>query len=1054
LQIDGYDAIRNGRTVYVNAANVVDKNNDGLPDFLNTNIFIISFNQDAQDATFDAFGQLLKNLKFNANLPNSGICNKTTAINCLNDRECPSGEYCESQKAKVIRDVKRLADLAEIKIKLDNYKQQNGVYPNLKSGTYLANKSLSTWPSWQQNLSKELGTALPVDPINQLGECPGYDSATCWNEVNKKFATDLSKLILPTGSHIYLYSGDNQGKTASYCVQIESGYKNIENFNCFEDKKNNNPPVVKGINLTGQPKQVFSGYVSIYDLDGDPIKTTIDLISPSPDDWLKNGWQWENGLNKFSIISSTGSGQKKIYAPKTGDKRPAGYYKIKLTLDDGQKEKNSIYTQTYDVIINPFPANLNKAKKTITIGQSDTIYMDGLDSNSDPITELFFDNASYNNTALSRTELADNGFVLSGNSLKENFNPTQRTGVYTVNVYSQNLNTATERVESSFTCDIANNPPAFQELTATFSNNTTKKCVSGKCLISIDNSEPATVKIKGFDQDGHKLTYSLIDNFNNKLTINSTTGIISGFEKLNSQQLTEQTFNISTKISDEYCENSSEAECSIIYSFDLLVKGYCSITDPKSTLQATASQTFTIRKTGDVLNTGINLNDCLMVGTSSADIKFIGQAHNQVIALVSDLSKSMDTNVIFDNVSESAISRLKKALAANETGFLDKIYNIISNWPTEYSIKIGLIAYNKTIVSYQNLVNLALPGSLANLKNIINSYSTDYQTNTLAALNKAEEMLKPITDPNTKKVVILMSDGIPGIDGYSSFTPQCVKGTCDCGGTYPDCFSCCQKDYCLWYLPADSADCKYYELEKTCAHNTQYYCCNGKNRCCDNYCPCGGTYPYCNNCPVTTQPHSSYNEKTDWERFFSGLFKIKSAQAITTQNKCVWKDCGTLYPDFKCGNDEWENCFGNYKINCDLSDDVNIEASALKNLGTSIYTIYYDTSGTSTPKQQMCDWSSNNGTNCNNNEYAFSGSDIDAMINKVLGRVITKPKNVKVGSYNIIDSAPASLVSNVIGAEIGGLTCGAIEPTITYLDDGYLEFSNLKINYCPAKLHP
>ncbi|MBA3047849.1 hypothetical protein KKC83_03220, partial [Patescibacteria group bacterium] len=44
LIVDGYEAVRDGRTVYVNAANIADNN-------LYVNIYLISYNQDPEQAT-------------------------------------------------------------------------------------------------------------------------------------------------------------------------------------------------------------------------------------------------------------------------------------------------------------------------------------------------------------------------------------------------------------------------------------------------------------------------------------------------------------------------------------------------------------------------------------------------------------------------------------------------------------------------------------------------------------------------------------------------------------------------------------------------------------------------------------------------------------------------------------------------------------------------------------------------------------------------------------------------------------------------------------------
>lgn len=174
LLVDGYEAVRDGRTVYVGAANISGS------DFY-TNIYIISYNQDAENATIDIFGQLLSRWKFNIN-----------------------PEIGNEQKRKIIRDVKRLADLQDMKLALANYKKD--VFPRLKSGSYMAGASTSKWPSWQATLGKELGITMPHDPIDKLGSCPaGYDEKTCWNEADKKFYFDDFDSAEPSISKFPVY---------------------------------------------------------------------------------------------------------------------------------------------------------------------------------------------------------------------------------------------------------------------------------------------------------------------------------------------------------------------------------------------------------------------------------------------------------------------------------------------------------------------------------------------------------------------------------------------------------------------------------------------------------------------------------------------------------------------------------------------------------------------------------------------------------------------------------------------------------------------------------
>ncbi|GEM_PF-1514570 len=161
LTVDGYDAVRDGRTVYVNAANLDDNGN------FFTNIYIISYNQQAENQTMDIFGQMLSHWKFNAGLNTAQI-----------------------SKQALINDTRRLADLAYMNELLERYKlKHGGSYPDLKSGSYVAGASTSKWPSWQGELGKALGATLPLDPLNSLGDCTGYDQekATCWNTQTKSF---------------------------------------------------------------------------------------------------------------------------------------------------------------------------------------------------------------------------------------------------------------------------------------------------------------------------------------------------------------------------------------------------------------------------------------------------------------------------------------------------------------------------------------------------------------------------------------------------------------------------------------------------------------------------------------------------------------------------------------------------------------------------------------------------------------------------------------------------------------------------------------------------
>lgn len=203
ILVDGYGGVRDGRTVYVNVSNITAGGQ------LYTNIYLISYNQSAEKETRDIFGNILSHWKFNSNTNAPGFC-RDSSLRCLSDNDCPN-DYCDSIKARVVRDTKRLEDSAVVQAYLSQ------ATPSLAAGTYLPNKTISTWPSWQNSFGSSLGVNLPVDPVNQMGSCPGFDEVTCWNDDSNLFATTWPDLA--TGSLVYTYDSS----TDIFCVTLESG---------------------------------------------------------------------------------------------------------------------------------------------------------------------------------------------------------------------------------------------------------------------------------------------------------------------------------------------------------------------------------------------------------------------------------------------------------------------------------------------------------------------------------------------------------------------------------------------------------------------------------------------------------------------------------------------------------------------------------------------------------------------------------------------------------------------------------------------------------------
>lgn len=214
LLVDGYEAVRDGRSVYVDVGNISGNS-------LYTNIYLISYNQAAAVATVDIFSEILSHWQFNTNLSGTGHCRNGKGL-CIYDTDCLLDDFCDSLKSRVARDTRRLSDLSEINKTLTDFQQRNGYFPKLQSGSYLPGRTISVWPSWQGTLAKELVTGLTVDPINKIGPCPGYNTTTCWDEGTKRFFDNWPKL--PDNSLVYMYFTDAVGSKSNLCVNYESGF--------------------------------------------------------------------------------------------------------------------------------------------------------------------------------------------------------------------------------------------------------------------------------------------------------------------------------------------------------------------------------------------------------------------------------------------------------------------------------------------------------------------------------------------------------------------------------------------------------------------------------------------------------------------------------------------------------------------------------------------------------------------------------------------------------------------------------------------------------------
>lgn len=358
IEVDGYEAVRDGRTVYVNAGNVIGS-------VLYTNIYLLSFNQEAEDATVDIVSQILSRWKFNTNYIITSNCSVTTATACLYSRECPAGEYCLSSKAKMIRDTRRLSDLAEIKLLLEDYMLSKGSYPAFSAGSYIANHSVSVWPSWQKLFAQFLGKELPVDPINKLGACGDarFESTTCWDNTAQQFADgnpSNSVFDLPANSYAYVYTASPDGLSYKLFGKLEEGYgaatTDADISGGGSDLSTaDSAPMFTGDILAGKTGERFNGYISVR--DSNPTARLTVTINTGGTTWT--GWSAAPRIEPVPSVPN----QRRIVADAAG---LTGNYSFTATLNNGLGLPTSITTKTFTIRITNDPPSIGVYDFTYT----------------------------------------------------------------------------------------------------------------------------------------------------------------------------------------------------------------------------------------------------------------------------------------------------------------------------------------------------------------------------------------------------------------------------------------------------------------------------------------------------------------------------------------------------------------------------------------------------------------------------------------------------------------------------------------------------------------
>ncbi|XOU93978.1 MAG: Ig-like domain-containing protein [Candidatus Kerfeldbacteria bacterium] len=193
IVVDGYNAIRSGRTVYVAAWNISGTGFDGaaqVGDALYPQLYLISYNEGASAETLSIYNALLANWKFT-----------------INDTD--------TNKEKMHRDMKRVSDLNDIYTGALEYKEINGEFPKLEGGTYIKNLTSSGWPSWSDKLGSSLGLSMPTDPYNIFDICLApFNTSTCWDDTNQEY-------FCPSNSYTYQYIVSPDGKNVDLYGHLE-----------------------------------------------------------------------------------------------------------------------------------------------------------------------------------------------------------------------------------------------------------------------------------------------------------------------------------------------------------------------------------------------------------------------------------------------------------------------------------------------------------------------------------------------------------------------------------------------------------------------------------------------------------------------------------------------------------------------------------------------------------------------------------------------------------------------------------------------------------------
>ncbi len=299
--IDGYQALRGDRTVYVSSAAVASTTGATY-----TNVNVFSYNDSATPETKSVFEQIVNNADFNRAVVDSptcltswgapgalGVCSanpsKTCAVGepcgsgdgtcitditfgrcqsnpsnaCGKDTDCGAKDRCLFGKPYVCSSdfdcranaagqiVAERADwscgaqkqklIRDVQRWADITDLRSKIFgaaiPALDQGTYLRAMSVSLWPSWTGSFSQALTAAPPADPLNRFMAC---QSGANYNPDAKTCWDAKSGLYqCPVGSHVYSYESVG-GQDFRLKADLEQGDCSSYSYQWYCDQQVNN----------------------------------------------------------------------------------------------------------------------------------------------------------------------------------------------------------------------------------------------------------------------------------------------------------------------------------------------------------------------------------------------------------------------------------------------------------------------------------------------------------------------------------------------------------------------------------------------------------------------------------------------------------------------------------------------------------------------------------------------------------------------------------------------------------------------------------------------